>query len=137
MAKNAADVLKQVPLFSDLSKGELKQIADQARDEPYSPGQDIITEGQKGGPFFIITEGRVDVIVGGKKVNTLGPGSYFGEMALLEGAARSATIRAETHVKALAITSWNFLALLEDNWDITKKVLSQLSSRVRELEQAH
>jgi CRP-like cAMP-binding protein len=135
MAKNAVDVLKSVPLFADLSKGEMKDVAAAAREELYSPGQDIVTEGQSGGPFFCITEGRADVLVGENKVNDLGPGSYFGEMALLEGGSRSATIRAETHVKAVAISSWNFLALLQDNWDITKKVLAVLSRRVRELEQ--
>jgi len=137
MAKNAADVLKEVPLFSDLSKSELKHVANEAREELYSPGQDIVTEGQTGGPFFVVTEGQADLLIGGKKVKDLGPGAYFGEMALLEGGKRSATIRAETHVKALAITSWNFLAILEDNWDITKKVLAQLSRRIRELEQGH
>jgi CRP-like cAMP-binding protein len=137
MAKDAAAVLKEVPLFADLSKSELKHVAAEAREELYSAGQDIVTEGQSGGPFFVITEGRADVLIGGKKVNNLGPGSVFGEMALLTGGTRSATIRAETQVKALAITSWNFLAILEDNWDITKKVLGQLSRRVRELEQSH
>jgi CRP-like cAMP-binding protein len=135
MAKNnAEEVLKSVPLFHGLSKGELKDVAAQAREELYSPGQDIVTEGQSGGPFFCITEGRADILIGSKKVGEYGPGSAFGEMALLEGSKRSATIRAETHVKALAITSWNFLALLQDNWDLTKKILSTLSQRVRDLE---
>jgi CRP-like cAMP-binding protein len=135
MAKNnAEEVLKSVPLFHGLSKGELKDVAAQAREELYSPGQDIVTEGQSGGPFFCITEGRADILVGSKKIGEYGPGSAFGEMALLEGSKRSATIRAETHVKALAITSWNFLALLQDNWDMTKKILSTLSQRVRDLE---
>lgn len=67
-------------------------------------------------------------------MSELGPGSYFGEMSLFEGGTRSATIRATTHVKALAITSWNFLAILEENWAITKKVLAELSRRVRDLE---
>jgi CRP-like cAMP-binding protein len=135
--KNAEDVLKSVPLFEGLSKGELKDIAAQAREELYSPGQEIITEGQSGGPFFCITEGRADILVGGKKVGEYGPGSSFGEMALIEGTTRSATIRADTHVKALAITSWNFLALLQDNWDMTKKILATLSKRVRDLESEH
>lgn len=133
-AKDAKGVLKSVPLFSDLSKDELDEVVRVAREELYSQGQDIITEGQKGGPFFCIVEGRASVLVGGEKLNDLGPGSYFGEMALLEGAPRSATVRAETQVKAAAIASWNFLALLEDNWNITKKVLAQLSRRVRDLE---
>jgi CRP-like cAMP-binding protein len=136
MAKKAVDVLGSVPLFQGLSKGELRSVANEFREEMYSPGQNIVSEGQSGGPFFCITEGRASVIVDDKKINELGPGAYFGEMAMLEGGTRSATIRAETHVKALAITSWNFLALLQGNWDITKKVLAQLSKRVRELERS-
>jgi CRP-like cAMP-binding protein len=132
---DATAMLKSVPLFAGLSRGELADVAELARDEVFSPGQDIVTEGQAGGPFFAITEGRADVIIHGKKVRELGPGSSFGEMALFEGGPRSATIRASTHVKALAITSWNFLALLQDNWDLTKKILAELSRRIRELQE--
>ncbi len=131
---DATTVLKSVPLFQGLSRAELKEIAAEAREELFSPNQDIVQEGQSGGPFFCITEGRAEVLVDEKKVGDLGPGSYFGEMSLLEGGARSATIRATTHVKALAITSWNFMAILKENFEITKKVLAELSRRVRELE---
>jgi CRP/FNR family transcriptional regulator len=135
MAKtDATQVLKSVGLFQGLSRSELREIAEGAREELFSANQDIVQEGQSGGPFFCITEGRADILVDGKKVGDLGPGSYFGEMSLLEGGGRSATIRATTHVKALAITSWNFLAILRDNWEITKKVLAELSRRVRDLE---
>lgn len=137
MAKKAEDVLKSVPLFEGLSKGELKHIAGEAREELFSPGQDIVTQGQAGGPFFCITEGRADIYIDGEKVADLGPGSYFGEMSLFDGSGRSATIRAATHMKALAISSWNFLAILQDNWDLTKKVLAQLSGRIRKLEESH
>ena len=134
--KNAEQVLKAVPLFQGLSRQELREVAEEAREELFSPNQDIVSEGQSGGPFFCITEGRADVVVDGKKIGDLGPGAYFGEMSLFEGGSRSATIRATTHVKALAITSWNFLAILQGNWEITKKVLAELSKRVRDLEHA-
>lgn len=137
MAKDAVDVLKEVPLFGGLSKSELRRIAKEAREEVYSPGQDIVTEGQAGGPFFCITDGMANLLIDGKKVQDLPTGSYFGEMALLEGGKRTATVRAETHVKALAISSWNFLAILEESWDITRKILAELSRRVRELDRAH
>lgn len=137
MAKDATEVLKEVPLFGGLSRSELRRIAKEAREELFSPGREIITEGQAGGPFFCITEGIANLLINGRKVQDLGPGSYFGEMALLEGGKRTATVLAETNVKALAITSWNFLAILEENWDITRKVLAELSRRVRELEKAH
>jgi CRP-like cAMP-binding protein len=135
MPKDAVEVLKDVPLFAGLSKGELRRIAKEAREEVYSPGQDIVSEGQAGGPFFCITEGLANLIIDGEKVSELPTGSYFGEMALLEGGKRTATVRAETHVKALAISSWNFLAILEESWEITKKVLAELSRRIRQLEQ--
>jgi CRP-like cAMP-binding protein len=134
---NNADVLATLPIFSGLSKGDLKHIAAEAREELYSPGQDIVTEGQSGGPFFCVTEGRVDILVGDKKVAEQGPGSAFGERSLFEGGPRTATVRAQTHVKALAITSWNFLAILEDNWDITKKILAELAARLSAAEGSH
>lgn len=135
MPGNAVEVLKEVGLFNGLSKAELRSIAEEAREELFSPGQDIVTEGQAGGPFYCIVDGAAGVYIDGKKVGDLPSGTYFGEMALLEGAHRSATVRAETHIKALAISSWNFLAILEENWEITKKVLAELSRRVRILEE--
>ena len=134
---NNADVLGSLAIFSGLSKTELKHIADEAREEVYSPGQDIVSEGQAGGPFFCVTEGRVDILRDGEKVAEQGPGSAFGERSLFEGGHRTATVRAQTHVKALAITSWNFLAILQDNWEITKKILAEMSKRLSELEESH
>ena len=134
---NDIDVLGSLAIFSGLSKGELKHIAAEAREELYSPGQDIVTEGQSGGPFFCVTEGRVDILRDGKKIAEQGPGSAFGERSLFEGGPRTATVRAQTHVKALAITSWNFLAILQDNWEITKKILSEMSNRLSAAEGTH
>jgi len=138
MAKtNNVDVLGSVRIFSGLSKGELKAVAAEAREELYSPGQEIVTQGQSGGPFFVVTEGRVDIVRDGKTVAEQGPGSAFGERSLFEGGPRTATVRAQTHVKALAITSWNFLAILQDNWDITKKILADLANRLSIAEGSH
>ena len=134
---NNTDVLGSLAIFNGLSKGELKHIAAEAREELYSPGQDIVTEGQSGGPFFCVTEGRVDIVKGGKKVGEQGPGSAFGERSLFEGGPRTATVRAQTHVKALAIASWNFLAILQDNWDITKKILAEMAKRLSDAEGSH
>ena len=134
---NNTDVLGNLPIFSGLSKGELKHIAADAREELFSPGQDIVAEGQSGGPFFCVTEGRVDILRDGKKVAEQGPGSAFGERSLFEGGPRTATVRAQTHVKVLAISSWNFLAILEDNWDITKKILAELAARLSAAEGSH
>ena len=128
--------LKAVPLFAGLSDRELKSIGQSLKEELYSPGQAMVTEGTSGGPFFLIIEGRAKVVIGGRTRRTLHPGSYFGEMSLLDKGPRSATIVADTHIKALTIRSWDFLALLEENWSLTRKILSELTQRVRALDKA-
>lgn len=133
---NVVAALKRVPLFSQCSDRELREIAKDTREELFSAGQDIVTEGSTGGPMFVILEGRAKVIIGGRTRRTFEPGSYFGEMALIDKGPRSATIRAETQVKAVSITSWNFLSLLESNWKLAHKVLSGMAQRIRELDKA-
>jgi CRP/FNR family transcriptional regulator, cyclic AMP receptor protein len=123
--------LRGVPLFATASDKELRRVADVAREERFRTGEDIVTEGRPSGPFFLLTGGDAEVLVGGEAKSKLGPGDFFGEMSLIDGAPRSATIRAITDVTALAITSWDFLALLERNWDLTRAVMVELTKRVR------
>lgn len=135
MAKNdLVTALKRVPLFSQCSDRELREIAKDMREELFSAGQDIVREGAAGGPFFVILEGRAKVIINGRTRRTFEPGAYFGELALIDKGPRSATIRADTQVKAMSITSWNFLNLLENNFKLAQKVMAGLAGRVRELD---
>jgi CRP-like cAMP-binding protein len=131
----AADALRDVPLFACLDDKERRRVADLAREARFAPGEDIVTEGHSAGPFFLLTEGDALVIVGGKERGKLGQGDYFGEMSLLDGRPRSATVRAIGDVRALAISSWDFLALLERNWSMTHKLLNELAHRVRALDE--
>jgi CRP-like cAMP-binding protein len=128
------EVLSGVALFEGFSKRELRFLADQTREVWFNPGQDIVREGGKAGGVFVIAEGNAKLIVGGRARKTLGPGACIGEMSLLDGAPRSATVRANTRLRALQVTSWNFLALLEENWSMARKVMAELSRRVRALE---
>ena len=130
--KAIVGALRAVPFFSGLSDKELKRVADVAREERFRAGEDIVTEGRPSGPFFLLTEGDAQVLVGGEARNKLGPGDSFGEMSLIDRQPRSATIRAITDVTALSIGSWDFLTLLERNWDLAHAVMVQLSQRVRE-----
>ena len=82
----------------------------------------------------MIIEGRAKVIQGGKTKRTLGPGAHFGEMSLLDRSPRSATIEAETQVRALALSPTSFAGILADNWTVTRKILAELSTRVRALD---
>lgn len=135
MAKRGKiEILKEVPLFEGLAKSNLRSLMREMQEEVYSPGQTIVKEGQAGGRFFVILEGRAKVVIGGKTKSKLGPGDFFGEMSVIDKAPRSATVAAETHIKGLSLTSWNFLAVLEEAWPITRKILTTLSERVGDLE---
>src|SRR3990170_1477867 len=111
--KDAVAMLKQVPLFEGLSRRELEQILKVAKEIEFDEGHAIVEEGATGVGFHLIMEGEAHVLVGGRKRATLRSGDYFGEMSLLDGGPRSATVRASTPLRTLALTSWAFLPLLE------------------------
>jgi CRP-like cAMP-binding protein len=139
MLKKKSDqiaALKSVPLFSSMSDKDLKAVLAGCREELYSPGQAIVTEGSPGGPFFLIVEGSAKVTINGTAVRSLGAGSYFGEIALIDRGERTATILADSHVKALAMASWDFLAICEQDFKVAHKVMIGLCQRVRELDEA-
>jgi CRP-like cAMP-binding protein len=117
-----------------MSDRDLKAVLDGCREEVYSDGQAIVREGTPGGPFFLIVEGQAKMLIDGKTRKTLGPGDYFGEIALIDKGPRTATIVASGNVKALAIASWDFLALCEQDFKIAHKVMIGLAASVRALD---
>lgn len=137
MLKRKSDqlsALRSVPLFSSMSDRDLKGVLDGCREELYSDGQAIVREGTPGGPFFLIIEGQAKMLIGGKTRKTLGPGDHFGEIALIDKGPRTATIVASGNVKALAIASWDFLALCEQDFKIAHKVMIGMASAIRALD---
>ena len=139
MLKKKSDqlaALKGVPLFSSMSDKDLKAVLAGCREELYSPGQAIVTEGSPGGPFFLLVEGTAKVTINGKKVRSLGPGDYLGEIAVIDRGERTATIVADTHIKALAMASWDFLAICEQDFKVAHRVMIGLCQRVRALDKA-
>lgn len=132
--KKTIDRLSQVPLFESFSKSQLSKLHGLLKEEHFNAGEDIVTKGDPGGRFYILTQGRAQVIKGRKPPVNIGPGRYFGEMSLLDDDSRSATVRATTEVTALSLSRIGFLSILEDNWSLTKRVLKDLCARVRDLE---
>jgi CRP/FNR family transcriptional regulator, cyclic AMP receptor protein len=130
---DAAELLKRVPLFSDLEGKELEQIANSMKQRTFSAGQSIAVEGQSGVGFFVIEDGRAKVTVHGDEVRTLGPGDYFGEVALITQGARTATVTAETDLRTYGMTFWEFRPLVEDTPSISWKLLQ---SAVKQYDQA-
>jgi CRP-like cAMP-binding protein len=124
------DVIKRVPLFAGCSKRELEQIAQIADEIDLAEGKEMTREGSRGREFFVLLEGEADVTKGGSSINKLGPGDFFGEIALISDSPRTATVTATSPVRALVITDRSFRRLLDEQSEIQRKVLVALAERL-------
>jgi CRP/FNR family transcriptional regulator, cyclic AMP receptor protein len=134
MAEAPVELLKRVPLFSDLNDRELKQVAQSMKERTFDAGATVTEEGKGGIGFFVIDDGTAKVSIGGTDVRTFGPGDYFGEIALVADMDRTATITAETDLHCYGMTSWDFRPLVENNASIAWKMLQVLAQRLKEAE---
>ena len=129
-ANAKVELIRHTPLFEHCSKKDLAQIAQIADELDLRAGKVLIREGDRGREFFVVVSGEVEVRRKGRKVATLGPGTFFGEMALLSQAPRSATVTALTPLDVLVITDRAFVALLDRMPEIWLKVARALAERV-------
>jgi CRP/FNR family transcriptional regulator, cyclic AMP receptor protein len=127
----AVDTLKKVPLFADLDDKELQQIASSMRERRYSAGDTMTSEGSGGAGFFVVEEGEADVNVGGETKGSIGPGDYFGEIALINESPRTATLTARTDMVCYGMTPWDFKPLVEGNSTIAWKLLTAMAEKMR------
>ena len=127
-------MLAKVPLLAGLSRRDLRQVLELASEVEFLKGSVIVKAGDEGRDFYLILQGKAKLSVPGKASMSLGPGDYFGEMAVLDGGLRSATITAETRVWALDLDRPQFLSMLDDFGSIGRKILVELSKRVRAAE---
>ncbi|MHB8644088.1 MAG: cyclic nucleotide-binding domain-containing protein [Gaiellaceae bacterium] len=135
MAKAPVDLIKSVPLFSDLDNRELKEIAESMKERTFAAGDTVTQEGTGGAGFFVVEEGAATVSVGGQDVRTIGAGDYFGEIGLIADIDRTATITADTDLHCYGMTFWDFRPLVESNASIAWKLLQAMASRLKEAEQ--
>ena len=131
VARASAGMLKNVPLFAGLDDRELGQIADSLRERRFAAGDTVTREGAGGAGFFVVEEGKASVSVGGQARGTIGPGDYFGEIALLTGSDRTATIVADTDMLCYGMTPWDFRPLVETNSAIAWKLLTAMAEKLR------
>lgn len=134
-AKDWADVLGALPLFSRLRKRQLRKLAGLAEFEQFARGDVIIQAGDAPDAFYLIVSGRARVL-GTPRARLLRTGDYFGEMGLIDGAPRSATIVAVGDLQAMKLPRRPFLKLLEQEPGIAVTMLAELAGRVRRLEKA-
>lgn len=128
-------LLRQVPLFADLDERDLRDIAGTMKERRFAAGHVLAEEGQSGIGFFVIEDGEARVTVGGQEVGRLGGGDYFGEIALVADTPRTATVTAESELRAHGLTSWEFRPLVETNAQIAWKLLEALAKKLRDAEQ--
>lgn len=126
--------LKRVPLFADLDQRELQSLASSFKERVFDAGSTVVGEGSGGVGFFIIDEGDATVSVGGEERATLKAGDHFGEVALVDDGARTATVTAKTPLKAYGITAWEFRPLVEQNAGLAWKLLREMAKRLRDAE---
>jgi len=128
------DLIRGVPLFAEADESFLQRLAGEFMERTYAAGETIAEEGEAGRTFVVIERGEVTVTVHGEEVGRLGPGDSFGEMALIDKSARSATVRADTEVHGYQLPVWSFRPLVESHPEMAWALLEALAERVREAE---
>jgi CRP/FNR family cyclic AMP-dependent transcriptional regulator len=129
-------LLGKVPLFSACSKGDLARIASLVDEVEVQEGQVLIRQGEPGHECFIVVSGRAKAATRGRRSVTLGPGSFFGELALLDQGPRTRTITAESGMHLLVLDSRSFSSLIEDVPGVGRRVLRAVAERLREAERS-
>jgi CRP-like cAMP-binding protein len=134
VARKVGEILSGVPLFAGLSKRHLRKIGELAEEVPFDEGAHIATEDEPGDTFYVIVEGEAKVIRGGRTVARLLPGDFFGEVSLLDGGPRTASVVAETPLLTFALTRAPFRQMLEREPSVVLKILHELAIRLRHSE---
>jgi CRP-like cAMP-binding protein len=134
MPAPSRDLIRGVPFFAETDERFLDRLAEEFNERTYAPGELMAEEGERGRTFFVIESGEAAVLVDGNEVRRLGPGDSFGEMALIDKAARSATVRAETEVRGYQMPVFSFRPIVESHPEMTWALLEALAQRVRDAE---
>ncbi len=123
-------MIKRAPLFAACSKRQLEEVARIADEIDLREGKEMTRQGSRGREFFVLLEGEAEVTRDGQKINQLGPGDFFGEIALVSDSPRTATVTATTPVRTLVVTATSFKRLMDDQPEIQRKVLVELAERL-------
>ncbi|MEK6275431.1 MAG: cyclic nucleotide-binding domain-containing protein [Actinomycetota bacterium] len=124
------ELIRKIPLFKHCTARQLREIAALADELDLKEGTELTHEGRLGREFFAIVEGTADVLMGEQWISSVRPGDFLGEIALITGRPRTATVKATSPVRVLVITSRNFRALLDKNPEIQRKVLLSMAERL-------
>ena len=127
------ELLSSVDLFEGLDRKHLKMVRGLCREHSFDAGMVIVEVGANDKRFFLLLEGTADIFNGDRYAKSVGPGGYFGEVSVLDGGPRTASIKTATAVHAVSIASFNLKALLRENPAMAVKLLEALCGRLRTL----
>jgi len=136
LGRQGIDLLGQVPLFSSLSRRHLRQVAEHADIVSFRERETIVETGQPGGTFYVILEGEAKVVRGTRTLGRLDPGDFFGEISLLDGGPRTATVVAQTPVMAIRVFKRSFDKVVAQEPTVAAKILAVVARRLREAERS-
>ena len=128
------DLIQRVPLFADLGRREVEQIAASMKERNFGEGETLTVEGRGGVGFFVIEDGEARVTVHDEERAKLGPGAYFGEIALITEGSRTATITADSSMRCWGMTMWDFRPLVEGNAQLSWKMLQAMAKQLHAAE---
>lgn len=128
------DLIADVDLFAGLSRSQVKRLAAAAKEVSHPPGREVAAEGHGGLAFHLVLEGAATVRKDGRELRTLGPGDYFGEISMIDGKPRSATVTTVDTVKVLAIPHHEFELIIDQDPGFARSLLKTLCARLREAE---
>ena len=131
MKRGAEQALAGVPLFEGLTKAQLRSVMEATVEVAYDAGESIAGEGMLAVDFYLILEGEAEVVTGGEHLASLGPGDHFGELAVIDGEPRSATVRATTRLRALRLVADDFQRLLRTTPELAYRILVEAVRRLR------
>lgn len=130
------ETLGRVPLFSGVRPKDLRKLGERMEERRFGEGETIASEGKSGLGFFVIEDGSATVSREGEVIRELGPGDYFGEIALIDSGPRSATVVATTELRCRGMTSWEFKPFVEKHPDVAWSLLETLVERLRGAEKS-
>ncbi len=134
MAKDPrVDLLRKVPLFSGCTDKQLAFIVTRVEDVDVPAGRVLCTEGTSGGEFFVVVSGTASVTRSGKVIGSMGPGDFFGEIALIDRGERSATVTASAPMRVLVLGISQFQDVLQQDPDMARQLLYAVTKRLRAL----
>jgi CRP/FNR family cyclic AMP-dependent transcriptional regulator len=134
VAGPSVELLQRVPLFAELEPRELERLSGSFKERTFPSGETIATEGEGGAGFFVIESGEAVVRVHGDERGRLGPGDYFGDVAMIDQGDRTATIEAASDLKTYGLTFWDFRPLVESDARIAWPLLQVMAKRLRAAE---